>query len=392
LSTRITIVVAITRIVYRLSAVRPTVSDPFRSVVRYRRWGRFDLLVLPPSFPFGGMEIPQVTFVTPTLIAGDKSLVSLIAHEMAHSWSGNLVTNATWSDFWLNEGFTTYIEQRIVEEIYGRRRAEMEAVLRRGKLEQEMADLAPSDQILNIDLDGRDPDAGATLVPYEKGALLLRALEMAVGRPRFDAFLNAYFEHFAFQSITTSQALEFMERRLGPYDPHIAGTLREWVFAPGLPASAPRVHSAALAAVEDSARQWLAGSISLDDLKLDDWSAQEVLDFLESLPIAVGAARMAELDRRAKFTRSQNNEILQRWLAMAVRNRYEPAYAALEVFLLTVGRRKYLKPLYSELVKSEDTRERALAIYEKARPHYHPITQAVIDDIVGFHSETTLRA
>jgi leukotriene-A4 hydrolase len=354
------------------------------------RWGRFDALVLPPSFPFGGMEIPQVTFVTPTLIAGDKSLVSLIAHEMAHSWSGNLVTNATWSDFWLNEGFTTYIEQRIVEEIYGKARADMEAVLRRRALEEEMAALPPSDQILNIDLDGRDPDAGATLVPYEKGALLLRTLEAAVGRPRFDAFLNAYFERFAFESITTSQALEFIERDLGSDVPQLNGILREWVFAPGLPASAPLVESAMLHSVEGEASRWLSGTAGLDTIELEQWSAQELLHFLESLPMDVGAPRMAELDQQLHLTDSQNNEILQRWLEMAIRNRYEPAYPALERFLLNVGRRKYVKPLYSELMKSDETRDRALAIYRKARRRYHPITQTVIDGIVGYQ-EPALR-
>lgn len=354
-------------------------------------WGRFDVLVLPPSFPFGGMEIPQVTFVTPTLIAGDRSLVSLVAHEMAHSWSGNLVTNATWSDFWLNEGFTTYIERRIVERIYGPRRAGMEAVLRRAKLEEEMADLPPADQVLYIDLKGRDPDAGATLVPYEKGALLLETLELAVGRERFDAFLTAYFRQFAFESITTAQALELIERQLGPYDPGVSRTLREWVFEPGIPASAPRTRSEALEAVEDAARRWLAGA-PLQDVPLDAWTALELLHFLESLPIDLGPARMDELDRRAHVTSTANSEILQRWLTMAVRSRYEPAYGALERFLLTVGRRKYLKPLYQELVKSEENRRRARAIYAKARPRYHPITQAAIDEIVGFRSESALLA
>src|ERR1017187_3752278 len=136
------------------------------------RWGRYDLLVLPPSFPFGGMENPRLTFATPTILAGDRSLVSLVAHELAHSWSGNLVTNATWSDFWLNEGFTVYVERRVLEKLYGPARADMEAVLGRRELDREMAGLRESDRVLHIDLTGRDPDDGCTLVPYEKGALL----------------------------------------------------------------------------------------------------------------------------------------------------------------------------------------------------------------------------
>src|SRR5207253_1192419 len=163
------------------------------------RWNRYDILVLPPSFPFGGMENPCLTFATPTILAGDRSLVSLVAHELAHSWSGNLVTNATWSDFWLNEGFTVYVERRVLEEVYGRRRADMEAVLGRGELQKEFARLPENDRMLHLDLNGRDPDDGCTLVPYEKGALMLRTIEEAVGREQFDIFLRGYFDHFAFQ-------------------------------------------------------------------------------------------------------------------------------------------------------------------------------------------------
>ena len=178
------------------------------------RWERYDLLVLPPSFPFGGMENPRLTFATPTILAGDKSLVSLVAHELAHSWSGNLVTNATWRDFWLNEGFTTYIERRIIEEVYGPRRAEMEAVLGYQVLKDELERLDDADAILHVDLTGRDPDDGMTQVPYEKGALFLRSLEEAVGRDRFDQFLRAYFDRFAFQSITTNDFLSQLETHL----------------------------------------------------------------------------------------------------------------------------------------------------------------------------------
>src|SRR5207249_9815079 len=191
------------------------------------RWGRYDVLVLPPSFPYGGMENPGLTFATPTILAGDKSLVSLVAHELAHSWSGNLVTNATWSDFWLNEGFTVYVERRILEKVYGRPREEMEAALGRQDLEREMAKLNDRDQILHIDLKGRDPDDGVTSVPYEKGALLLRSLEEKFGRERFDAFLREYFNHFAFQSITTGIFVDYLKKHLPGAETQVP--LDEWL-------------------------------------------------------------------------------------------------------------------------------------------------------------------
>src|SRR5580698_3995346 len=206
------------------------------------RWGRYDVLVMPPSFPFGGMENPRLTFATPTVIAGDKSLVSLVAHELAHSWSGNLVTNATWSDFWLNEGFTVYVERRVLERLYGPARAAMEAVLGRRQLSAEMAGLPESDRMLHIDLAGRDPDDGCTLVPYEKGALLLRTIEQAVGRERFDTFLHAYFDRFAFQSIVTADFLEFIRHQL-PAGLLQTVPLDEWIYCPGIPAGAAEPRS-----------------------------------------------------------------------------------------------------------------------------------------------------
>ncbi len=330
------------------------------------RWGRYDLLVLPPSFPYGGMENPRLTFATPTVIAGDKSLVSLVAHEMAHSWSGNLVTNATWSDFWLNEGFTVYIERRIIEQVYGREREEMEAALGRQELEQELGTFKPPDQILHINLTGRDPDDGMTQVPYEKGALLLRAIEQQYGRERFDAFLKAYFDHFAFRSITTAQFLDYIRRSLPDIDSKVP--LNRWIFEPGLPVGAPHPVSDLFAKVE------AAGGHP----DTSHWSTQEWLHFLRGLK----SPNMSELDREYHLTQSGNDEILQQWLLMSVQNRYEAAYPKLEEFLVSVGRRKYLKPLYEELVKTPEGKERARAIYEKARAGYHPIAQNTIDGIV----------
>lgn len=327
------------------------------------RWGRYDILVLPPSFPFGGMENPCLTFATPTVLVGDKSLVSLVAHELAHSWSGNLVTNATWRDFWLNEGFTVYVERRVLEELYGRDRAEMEAALGRGELDRDMAHLPESDRILHIDLDGRDPDEGMTLVAYEKGALLLRTIEAAVGRERFDAFLRRYFDHFAFQSITTAQFLDYIRRELPTEVP-----LDEWTSSPAIPAGAAEPQSDTLARIDregpvDTAR----------------WSTHEWLHFLRSQK----SPDLAALDHRFRFTASTNPEILCQWLQMSVEGGWEPAFPRLEEFLCSVGRRKFIKPLYIELMKTPRGGELARRIYARARPGYHPIAQATIDAIVG---------
>lgn len=345
------------------------------------RWGRFDVLVLPPSFPFGGMEIPKLTFVTPTIIAGDKSLVGLLAHELAHSWSGNLVTNATWSDFWLNEGFTTYIEQRLVEELYGVERAQMAGVLSRRELDAELSTLPKQDQLLRPDLAGRDPDEGATLVPYQKGALFLQTIEHAVGRRRFDRFLRAYFDHFAFQSVTTADALQFMKDHLLKNFPKLLPALDEWVFKPGVPDSAPDVRSKALERIEQQAAAWSANRLATRRLHLDALAPFSLLHFLDSLPAKVKSTRMAELDSAFGFSQSENSEVLFRWLLLSVRNGYRGADRALEQFLAHVGRRKYVKPLYQALATSASRRARARALYGRVRRRYHPITRASVDSL-----------
>jgi leukotriene-A4 hydrolase len=353
------------------------------------RWGRYDLLVLPPSFPFGGMENPRLTFATPTVLAGDKSLVSLIAHELAHSWSGNLVTNATWRDFWLNEGFTTYLERRIQEEVYGRPRAEMEAALGRQSVEELMVTLDDRDEILHIDLKGRNPDDGSTIVPYEKGALFLRQLEETFGRARFDAFLRSYFDHFAFQSITTEDFLAYLKQNLLDKNPELAARVPvdEWISKPGIPSSAPQPKSDAFARVEAQAQRWTRGEVTLTGIQTAGWTTQEWLHFLNSVPAQLSVEKMAEMDRAFKLTQSGNSEIAFQWLLMSIRNRYEPAYPRLEEFLTSIGRRKFLRPLYQELMKTPEGRERATAIYRRARPGYHPIAVATIDEIVKWKAE-----
>jgi aminopeptidase N len=350
------------------------------------RWGRYDLLVLPPSFPFGGMENPRLTFATPTIIAGDRSLVSLVAHELAHSWSGNLVTNATWSDFWLNEGFTTYVEFRIMEAVYGKDRADMLRVLGRRSLESEIERLGgptSKDTVLHLDLAGKDPDEGVTDIAYEKGALLLQTIEAAVGRDRFDRYLRSYFDRHAFRSITSQAFLDDIRRNLIAGDAALEQQLRldEWVYQPGIPSNAVTVTSAALDRVEAQTKAFVAAANGpLPDAKA--WSTQEWQHFLDNLPDQLPRAQLERLDKTFNLTRNGNSEILFSWLRIAIRNNYRPAMPALERFLTSQGRRKFLRPLYEDLMKQEWGQAEARRIYKIARPSYHAVSTSTLDGIV----------
>lgn len=349
------------------------------------RWGRYDILVMPPSFPFGGMENPRLTFATPTVLAGDRSLTSLAAHELAHSWSGNLVTNATWSDFWLNEGFTTYIENRIMEALYGKERAAMLELIGRQELAAEFTRLSdePGDTILHIDLTGRDPDDGATPVPYQKGAAFLRMLEDHFGRDRLDSWLRSYFDRHAFTSLTTTEFLTDLRGNLLGNDAELERQLRthEWIYEPGLPPNAPRPVSDAFTKVEGEAQKFVAGTPA-PQLATSGWSTQEWQHFLVSLPETLSVAQLTDLDRTFKLSTSGNSEILFAWLRIAVRNHYEPAVPALEHFLTSQGRRKYVKPLFEELLKTSWGRPMAERIFAEAKSRYHPVTARSVQEVL----------
>ena len=343
------------------------------------RWERYDLLVLPPSFPYGGMENPRLSFITPTVLAGDKSLVSLIAHELAHSWSGNLVTNATWEDFWLNEGFTTYLESRITAALFGERRRAMEARLGYEDLLAELAEMEPPLQALKTELRGIDPDLAFSNVPYEKGRLLLVWLEDALGWETLNAFLTEYFDRFAFQSITTDEFLAYLDANLLQHHPGRVSLadVREWVFAPGLPDTTPVPSADVFADIDAARRSWLAGELAAHQLDVDGWATQDWLYFLTNLPQSLMLSQMGELDNAFGFTAETNNEIANVWLQMSIRNQYQPAWPRLEQFLLTVGRNKFLKPLYTELMKASEGAAFARRVFEQARPGYHPVTVMV---------------
>ncbi len=348
-------------------------------------WGRYDVIVLPPGFPIGGMENPRLTFCTPTVIAGDRSLVSLIAHELAHSWSGNLVTNATWNDFWLNEGFTVYFERRIMEQMMGKTYSDMLWELGYQDLVTAVDEIGPQskDTWLKLNLEGRDPDDGLTDIAYEKGSLLLELIERNVGRSKFDKFLAAYFKDHSFKTITTEQFLTYLNNNLIMGDTTLIRKLdiNAWVYGPGIPANCPRADQERFMKVDAERKKFEQGTAPAL-LTTKDWTTHEWLQFLRKMPATLTVAQMKSLDDAFKFTASGNSEIADLWFVMAIRANYAAAYPAMEQFLSAVGRRKFLGPLYTEMMKTPANATMAKSLFTKYRGNYHPLAQETLDKLV----------
>ena len=350
------------------------------------RWGRYDLLVLPPSFPYGGMENPRLTFLTPTVITGDRALVSLIAHELAHSWSGNLVTNATWEDFWLNEGFTEYLTYRLTEAQFGKQRGDMERVIGVADLKSSM-DLAASDEDRKLKraFPSKDPDEVFSSIPYQRGALFLVYLESKFGRDAFDAFLRGWFDGHAFQSATSEQFLAYLDERLIKARPGVVtqAQLDAWVSQPAIPADAVYAASDALAKVDAARDAWLAGTSAITAMGAANWSVQEWEHFFEGFPKTATAARLQELDAAFKLTGNGNAIIASHWYALAVQaGQVGSVLPAMTEYLARVGRMKLISPIYRALAATDAGRAQAKAIFAKLGPGYHPIAQQAVERII----------
>ena len=343
-------------------------------------WERFDVIVLPPSFPFGGMENPRLTFATPTIIAGDKSLTALIAHELAHSWSGNLVTNATWDDFWLNEGFTVYFERRIMEALYGKDYVEMLALLGFQSLERDLKALDPNLQRLKLKLKGLHPDEGMSEIAYEKGYFFLRLIEETVGRDEFDVFLKNYFNDHKFQTIITEYFIGYLkDNLLIPSGSKI--NIDEWVYSAGLPENCPVISCSRFEAIDSLLNLYQRKSdVAILDAK--NWSTHEWRHFIAGLHSETSKQQMKSIDEKFNLTQSGNSEILAIWFEQSIRFGYEGIDDALEQFLIRIGRRKFLVPLYRALSNTTSGKNRAKEIYEKARSNYHYVSYSTIDKIL----------
>lgn len=431
-------------------------------------WGSYRVLVLPPSFPFGGMENPVVTFATPTIIAGDGSLVSLLAHELAHSWSGNLVTNATWAEFWLNEGFTNYFESRIMESVFGKDYADLLVNLAYADLvktveEMEQDSQGRLDTRLVLDIENRDPDEGVTDIAYEKGRFLLVMIERNIGRDNWDLFLRSYFSRHSFGVVTTQVFLSELHRfllkgvafsassnRFIPNDvernpvpskvdsidlslPSVvlpAGELKDywvlkskfcsdflsaiktdWIHGIGLPfeglAAFPEIESPELLRVDRIAsRYWSSGLDKLDlpgvmagelhrgvltrrrdvgELDTTNFTAHHWVHLLRRLR-AMGQLSVNDveaMDVRFHLSETKNSEIAFEWFMLALKCQYKSVNPYLEKFMFTVGRRKFVLPLYEQILKTQSNgAEMVSYIFYGASLGYHSVTRKSVVDLL----------
>ncbi|MFH7012152.1 leukotriene A4 hydrolase C-terminal domain-containing protein [Flavobacterium sp. FlaQc-52] len=348
------------------------------------RWGRYDVLVLPPSFPYGGMENPNLTFLTPGVIAGDRSLTSLLAHELGHSWSGNLVTNATWDDIWLNEGFTTYVEHRIGEAIFGKKEFEMQNVITRKELTDNVAEYGDTnpDTRLKVSLTGRNPDDGINQIPYVKGYAFLRVIENAVGREKFDVFIKNYFDAHAFKSITTEDFVKYLNENLIKGDKALADKiqLEDWIYKPGIPANITPVSSPEFDAIDQIQKTWRQTGVKGLSQKIT--STPEKQHFIDNLPTDITPKEMQELDAEFNFTKGGNFIIKRQWFVPSIRYKYTAAYPAIEQFLLTSSRTGSVMMLYKEMAKTPEGKKWAQQIFDKAKSGYHATTIQSVEDLL----------
>ena len=349
-------------------------------------WDRYDMIVLPPSFPYGGMENPRLTFLTPTLLAGDRSLVDVVAHELAHSWTGNLVTNASVDHFWLNEGATVWAERRIVEALHGEDAATLGWAIGEKALQAEFKRFGADAAVTRLrnDLQGTDPDDVFSSIPYEKGARFLVLLERTAGRERFDAFIRSYIEEFRFTSINTEEFMDFVNQELPGAADEVGA--QEWLYEPGMPRNAPVFRSPRLEALNELADGFAEGERPTG-AQIESWSPAETLVYLQRLPRPLDEEACRWLDENLELTGRGNYEILVEWLTIAAASDYEPVFERVREVLLRVGRMKYLRPLYKALGGHPRTQALAREVYAAASPGYHELSRRVTEAVMDQYEE-----
>ncbi|KAI9096655.1 peptidase family M1-domain-containing protein [Phlyctochytrium arcticum] len=361
-------------------------------------WGAYDLLVLPPSFPYGGMENPCLTFVTPTLLAGDRSLVDVVAHEIAHSWMGNLVTTLNWEHFWLNEGFTMFIERKITGRLHGQPTAEFDAIIGIKALQESIDHFdeikRPEFSCMCPRLANEDPDDAFSSVPYEKGFNLLFYLERILGGAEiFEPYLKEHVKNFAHKSITTDDFLkllfDFFQRTHGDEKVKILNSVDwdAWLHKPGMPPVVNDFDKSLAEACEDLASKWSNAKATpdFDKTPFDGFNTGQKVMFLEKC-LAKSAFThdvLIKMDSSYKLTESRNAEIRFRWQMLCLKANYEVIFPHVVTFLGEVGRMKYVRPLYRELNKCKNGSAVAKQTFLKHRNFYHPICAGMVAKDLG---------
>jgi len=350
-------------------------------------WGKYDLLVLPPTFPYGGMENPNLTFVTPTLLAGDRSLANVVAHEIAHSWTGNLVTNRTWEHFWLNEGHTVFLERKILKEFYGEETRALSNLGGQKSLKDSVELFGHENQLtcLVTNLKDTDPDDAFSTVPYEKGSSLLCYLEQILGGPeKFNPFLKAYVSRFAYKALDSYEwkdfVYEFFAEKKETLD---TVDWDSWLHKPGMLPVELKFDDTLLQQSKKLAEQWLHAEdfSKFKESDLTSMTTKQKIEFLAELINmgTMGIEAYKALGEKYKLPSSQNSEIRFRWLMLGLkchcRDAIEPA---LKMAAIDQGRMKFTRPLFKSLGSWSESRGRAIEVLKNHHKQMHSTTATLV--------------
>ncbi|KAF9921851.1 Leukotriene A-4 hydrolase [Linnemannia zychae] len=362
-------------------------------------WGRYDLLVLPASFPYGGMENPCLTFVTPSLLAGDRSLVDVVAHEIAHSWMGNLVTTENWEHFWLNEGFTVFVERKILGRMQGNEHAEFSAIIGHKAL-VESVDIYGKEHpftALRPCLRGEDPDDAFSSIPYEKGFNLLYYLEKHLGGPDvFEPYLRAHVQEFAGRSINTDDwkafLYSFMEKNFGQEKVDLLNQVdwEAWLAGTGMPPVENKFDDTLAKECNCLCKRWdnsrhVEKPTEFSSKDIEGFSSNQKVVFLErvseldSLP----HSHLELMDELYGLTQVRNAEVRFRWHMVCLKANYEKMYPEVAQFASTMGRMKFCRALLRALYLAKNGSELARETFIKNRSFYHPIAATMIAKDLG---------